>query len=154
MIVRPLMFIRSTLLAALSMLVGGCGAPLKPPTPELLKGATATGGWWNGGCPDRPVYARIRGGTPEAISPELTSRLIAQFPISSDAAKIWPALSKLGFQAEQTCENDRNVYGATFRQSGGDVITYSFPMWASVAWRVDALGRVEWIKGSVAYTGL
>lgn len=151
---RLSIFMRSFLLATFSLLVGGCGQPLKPLTPQLLKGATAAGGWWSGGCPDRPEDAHTRGNTPEALSPELTSRLTAQFPKGSDAAKVWTALSQIGFLEEPPCENDHNIKRATFRQSGGNVLTGPIPMFASVAWRVNALDKIEWTKGSVAYMGL
>ena len=146
--------IRSVLLVVAALVTRGCSEPLNPPTPELLKGVRGKGGWWNGGCPDRPEDARIRGNTPEARSSELEARLGERFPLGSDAANIGPALVQLGFKPEPPCGNDQSIQRATFRQSGGSGLTGPYPMFATIAWRADAAGKVEWFKANVAYTGL
>lgn len=124
--------------------VAGCSLPMPP----LLRGATAAGGGWYGGCPPANEVERQSMAGPEAISPELNQRLNAQFPDGTPATKLVSALVSQGFAQTAPCANDKTIRHAVFR--GGRSI---FETWAEVAWKEDSDGRIVWVKGSVAYTG-
>lgn len=137
--------------ALASVLLTGCVEDVSPPTPPLLSGVTAGGGWWEGGCPARNAdEARLRDPAQEALSPELTARLQSQFPVGSDARQLERALRNQGFGPVEACANEPAVRSTQFRQSRD-----GFPsgVFAHVAWE-ERNGRVMWTKGHVSFTGL
>jgi hypothetical protein len=119
-----------------------------PPTPPLLKDATASGGWWSEGC------SRYGAEHPsdEARSPEVETRLKRQFPPGTAAALLEQSLISQGFVHSENCANDASIRRATFRQEGSGLIVYT--AFAVVAWKVDNQGKIVWTKAMVAYTGL
>lgn len=141
-------------LAGAAALLGmqGCDSSLEPPTPPLLRDVTAAGGWWDGGCPPRDATDEILHTGREALSPELDSRLRQQFPAGSEARRLVQELRAQGFRATAPCENDASIHHAEFRQSGGG-FAGPYPIFASVAWKEDARGRIAWTKASVSFTG-
>ncbi len=133
-------------------LLGMRTPPLKPATPPLLQGVTAAGGWFSEGCRD-PAAAKLFAGQPEAVSPNLTSRLATTFPTGSDADALQAALLAQGFRMKEPCGDDPAVHRAAFVQTGGG-LSGGFPGRAVVAWRRTTTGQVAWVKGFVAYQGL
>lgn len=127
------------------------GLPKWPPTPALLKGASAGNGSWNSmGCPPKPGdehwVAR------ESHAPLVEERLARQFPPGTSAARLSAALAKMGFRPLGACDEDLSIDRAVFQQTGGGILRPT--IWALVAWKVDANGRVVWTKADVSYTGL
>ena len=103
----------------------------------------------DGGCPPANEAERQLMAGPEAISPELNERLIAQFPQGTPATKLVSALLSQGFAQTAPCASDATIHHAVFRGGGHFLIE----TWAEVAWKQDAYGRIVWTKGFVAYTG-
>jgi hypothetical protein len=138
---------------ALAAFLAGCEARLIPPTPPILSGASAGGGWSLAGCPPANNTERslMRGG-PEALSPQLDERLNARFPAGASGAGLESFLRSQGFVTLGFCANDSSIERMQFRQTGGGFYG-PYPAFALVAWKVDDRGRVTWIKGYVAYTG-
>jgi hypothetical protein len=139
----------------MASLVSSCGEPLTPPTPPLLEHvSTGRGAWWDGGCPPATEeQARINARTPEALSPELTDRLSRAFPAGSNAELLEHALVDQGFTIVRTpCRNAPTIHSAQFRQSGGGFYG-PYPIFASVAWEVNAAGQLMWTKGNVSFSG-
>lgn len=127
-------------------LLGLAGCAL--PTPPLLRGPIPASSGWDNGCPradgvDRPSRSGSEG------SPELNRRLNAQFPAGSSASALASTLAAQGFTRIEPCANDATIHSATFVGGRSWVET-----WSQVAWQQDAEGRIVWVKGSVAYTGL
>lgn len=140
--------------AVAGLLLAACGELLNPPTPPLLRNVTAQGGWWNGGCPPRDaVEARLNAASPEALSPELTERLVRQFPVGGDAGRLERTLRDQGFQQVRApCATAPAIRLAEFRQRGGGFYG-PYPIFAQVAWEQNGAGRLVWVKGTVAFTG-
>jgi hypothetical protein len=128
------------------------GDALTPPTPPLLKDAQAGSGWNSGGCPAHPYDAAFIKG-PEARSPNVEGRLAQQFPPGTPEQKLVLALQRQGFELAQPCDNDDQIHRAVFRQNGGG-LWWPYPMFATIAWKVDERGRIVWTKAFVAYAGL
>lgn len=144
----PLAFIFAGLLA-----VSGCREPLTPSTPPLLEKVTAAGGWWNGGCPPKDKLEADRWKpSEEALSPELMARLSGQFPVGSPASRLEQNLKQQGFIVRRPCNEIPTIRVGEFRQSGGG-LDGPYPIWAQVAWKQDATGKIMWTKGTVAFTG-
>ncbi len=137
-------------IAAAGAVVTAC-TPLSPPTPPLLRDATAGGGWSSGGCPPHLGDEAMAAG-PEARSPEVEDRLSHQFPPGTPATALVASLVDQGFRPEAPCDNDPSIRRALFDQRGGTFLGPA-PAWARVAWKVDDQGRVVWTKADVAYTG-
>jgi hypothetical protein len=122
-------------------------AACAPPTPPLLRGPIpANSGWDDGGCPrvgdvDHPSGSEG--------SPELNRRLNAQFPAGSSASALASTLAAQGFVQVKPCATDGSIHRAKFVGGWSMVET-----WSLVAWKQDTEGRIVWVKGSVAYTGL
>jgi hypothetical protein len=124
----------------------------KPPLPPLLKHVSAGGGWW-GACPaETPDEARLREGTPLALSPELNQRLSQAFPPGSSAKRLADSLQQQGFKLLPPCVGDNSIRAASFSQQDGGVLT--FPLTANVFWKVDQADNVIWTKGFVRYLAL
>lgn len=121
---------------------------LEPATPPLLREVTAVGGWMSEGCLKSPNGTLFR---PEALSPELMSRLQADFPPGSDAEQLRSAVLAQGFHMGKPCADDPSIVHATFRQTGGDLSR--LPIVATIAWKA-AHGRIVWTKGFVDFRGL
>ena len=123
-------------------------AACAPPTPPLLRGPIAADGGWDDGCPRAAgVDPPSRSGS--AGTPELNRRLNAQFLAGSSASALASTLAAQGFARIQACATDATIHSATFVGGRSWVET-----WSQVAWKQDAEGRIVWVKGSVAYTGL
>ena len=135
--------------------LAGCAESdsLTPPTPPLLRNVSATGGWWNAGCPPTDATeARLYEPSEEALSPELTQRLTRQFPEGSDANRLVQTLKEQGFDFHSPCKGLPAIHLSEFRQSGGQLFG-PYPIWAQVVWEQDDAGRIMWTKGTVAFTG-
>lgn len=130
------------------------GLGLFPPTPPLLEGASGRGGWWSGGCTvtdERTGYPGSGYNVPEALSPELTSRLQQLAPPGSSSVALEEFLRSQGFSKGQPCANDPTKYTAAFHQQGGGLLR--FPILAVVVWKADD-GKVVWVKGHISADGL
>lgn len=118
--------------------------------PELLRGASAGGGYW-GACPP-PKEIGARTSLSLALSPEFNSRLAAEFPPGSAEKDLIATLRHQGFQPAGTCPTDARIKIWGFHAEGsgfsGPAIT------AQAYWQADSQDRVVWTKGFVAYTGL
>lgn len=148
---QALAFLLISVVAVLVALSLGSRQP-KPPLPPLLKNASAKGGLW-GACPsDAKGDAGVPEARPLALSPELNQRLAQTFPVGSSEARLVEALRQQGFEMLPPCHSDPSVRAAAFTQHGGGVLSY--PLTASVFWKVDNSGNVVWTKGFVRYTGL
>ena len=126
-------------------------AAVRPPTPAILRGAEAAGGWDSGGCPPRPEEMAFAKG-PEARSVGVEQRLIAAFPAGTPEPILINRLSQQGFSMGSACENAPSIHRAYFRQTGGGFYG-PFPISAALAWKVDGNDRIVWFKAFVAYTG-
>ncbi len=88
-----------------------------------------------------------------AISPDLQQRLEQQFPPGTSEDALAHALHEQGFSAVGApCKNEPSIHASGFQQYAEGVLSH--PMTASVFWKVDEAGKIQWIKGSVAFTGL
>jgi len=146
---------RRSLIVLGALAVAAC-VPLRPATPALLRNATAKGGSWLGGCPpandsERVLAEGIARGQ-EALSPEVSQRLDAQFPPGSSSAKLWAFLKAQGFKETPPCANEKSIRHAVFTQEGGSFFG-PYPAWSQIAWKEDENGRVVWTKATLAYTG-
>lgn len=129
------------------------GSPLSPPTPPLLEGAEARGGWWNGGCADDPELAKFDRTSTEALSPTIQWRLSHEFPPGTPEALLRRSIQNQGFTMDAApCRDDRSIRLAVFVQSGGGFFG-PYPAVAQIAWKVDAQGKIVWAKGNIGYTG-
>ena len=116
--------------------------------PELLRNATAKGGWY-GACPPETEADRIsREKMGLALSPELNDRLAQRFSSGSSEADLISELMKEGFSAPIPCKNHASVKQAGFHRSGFFVETN-----ASIFWKVEGQA-VVWTKGFISYIGL
>jgi hypothetical protein len=129
--------------------VFGPATRVDPPTPPLLQDATATGGWSSGGCP--PTY-EFEKTADESKSPEIVSRLKAQYPPGTPSKVLVDALLAQHFTVIARCSNDASIKRAIFRQTGGGFFG-PYPAFANVAWKVDANDRIVWTKAAISYTG-
>lgn len=128
------------------------GEVLTPPTPPLLKDASAEGGWWSGGCPAHPAEAFTKDWH-EARSSDVETRLARQFPPGTPEQVLIVALRRQGFELTAPCDNDPQIHHADFRQRGGSILG-PFPVYANIAWKTDDLGHIVWTKAFISYTGL
>jgi hypothetical protein len=142
---------RGFIAAAVGTLLMAC-SDLSPPTPPLLKGVTAKGGWWLGGCPPSTEAEAVGSKDSESLSPELNDRLNHQFPAASDARQLGRALRDQGFEMISPCRNDASISRAEFRQGGGGFYG-PYPIFAQIAWKQDQAHRLIWVKGTVSFTG-
>ncbi|UVO53330.1 hypothetical protein [Sphingomonas sp. SUN039] len=96
----------------------------------------------------------LGGNTPEtaAHSPEIVSRLNAQFPPGSPAFALERALLQQGFKFE-ACESP-NVKLAIFRQVRHNGLNAYQDAFGTVTWKTDASGSIVWATGNIAFTGL
>ena len=128
--------------------LGGCDAPLRPPTPEILQGIPI----------GREQFEMCPGASPNlhwqiALSPEFESRLDRLAPHGASEQALIHALAAQGFHSDRApCSNDPSVRAAKFfqRERGG---LSSYPVMADVYWRVDANNNIEWVHGTVSYLG-
>jgi hypothetical protein len=127
----------------------GFAAELSPPTPPLLEHARAGGGWWSGGCPPHADETIAR---PEARSADVEERLATQFPPGTAEPRLVLVLKEQGFERIAPCDNDPQIHRATFTQQGGGFLG-PYPVLAIVAWKIDDLGDIIWIKALIAYRG-
>src|SRR5438093_13756677 len=98
------------MLLTLPLFASSCDLALPP----LLRGATASGGWY-GACPpanESQAAAQAHG---EAISPELDARLKEQFPPGTEESKIVRVLGEQGFAPSKECEGDHSIRYSQFR---------------------------------------
>lgn len=139
---------------ALAVLPLAACEDFSPPTPPLLIGVSARGGWWEGGCPALSGdEVGLRDPALEALSPELTERLRSQFPVGSDARRLERSLRDQGFGAVVPCANAPAVRKMEFRQSVDGFFGPRPGIYASVAWE-ERRGRIMWTKGHVAFSDL
>lgn len=143
---------RSKLLLTYMMCFGAaaCGAPLSPPTPPLLNDATSTGGT-SFSC--EPGHGA--GSTPETAShsPEINERLKQSFPSGTPALDLRRSLVLQGFELQGSCSPDRSIQWAIFKQRGGNGIT-AFPAFATIYWKENRAGKIDWAMGDIQFTGL
>jgi len=87
-----------------------------------------------------------------ATSPEFEAQLRQIAPAGTSEGSLILALVAQGFDRDQgPCSNDPAVNSATFTQRGGGLSSY--PVMATAYWRVDVNQNIEWVHGTVAYTG-
>lgn len=130
-----------------SFVLVGCGAPLQPPTPQILQGAT-TGPEVFEMCPGAIHNHHWQ----VAASPEFEAELKRQIPEGQSEQGLLDLLTAQGFQQDEApCKNDPAVRSATFMQRGGGSLNY--PVLATAYWRVDVNNKIEWIRGNISYTG-
>jgi hypothetical protein len=145
---RPMKRVDVSVVVALLLCLGGCDAPPRPPTPDILQGLTI----------GREQFEMCPGADPNisweiALSPELEGRLSRLAPPGASEQSVVRALAAQGFHpAEAPCSNDPSVHSATFFQQGGGGLS-TYPVMADVYWRVDANSNIEWIHGTVSYLG-
>jgi hypothetical protein len=108
--------------------------------PEILRGATAGGGYF-GACPPKDHAVTI----PLAISPEFNQRLEERFPPGSPQIALSNSLNSVGFLTGPACDTVPEIRSLIFRSNG---------TMALVEWESDGQGRILWTKGFVAYTSL
>ena len=124
---------------------------IKPPTPPLLSGATASGGsWGSDDCPNEAAAMRQK--SLETGSPTIGERLRADFPPGTDARRLAHSLVSQGFTLMGACALDRSIERAQFRQTGGGFLG-PYPGYALIHWKVDSNGKIIWAKGWIAFTG-
>jgi hypothetical protein len=128
------------------------GQSLTPPTPSLLKGAKASGGWWSGGCPPGTNEVAFIQGRHEARSPDVENQLARLFPVGTPEVALKLSLQRQGFKLSEACSNDSKIHRAVFTQKGGG-LAGPYPIFASLAWKVDEFARIVWIKASIVYDG-
>ncbi len=116
----------------------------EPPTPVLLRGVGAGGGYASA-CPPLRPDAKL------ALSPELNVRLLREFPPGTAEAHLLEELVKMGFSRPRACEGDSTTRSAFFQQHGGSL--RHFAMAANVFWKVDDSGVLVWTKGFVSFDG-
>ena len=117
----------------------------EPPTPALLRGVGAGGGYVSA-CPPLRPDAKL------ALSPELNIRLLREFPPGTAEAHLLGELVKMGFSQPRACEGDPTTRSAFFKQHGGSL---NHPaMAARVFWKVDDSGALVWTKGFAAFEGV
>lgn len=121
---------------------------LQPPTPTLLRGGIASGGWWSGRCPPEIAQRNDRG--IEARSPEIEQRLSQDLPPGTKAEALVRLLRIQGFTAVKPCESDPTIWSADFQQKGGGVFG-PFPHDAIVVWKVDGKGNLVWTESFLIY---
>ena len=138
------------LIVAGCLFLSGCGSP-SPKLPPLLLGATTTGGS-NFLCEG----GNEQGSVPETASrsPEIVARLRAGYPPGSPASKLRTSLSKQGFAIHDGCSADKSVSWAEFRQHRSNGVGTYTAAFGTVYWKQDAVGRLVWTTGDIAYTGL
>lgn len=117
----------------------------EPPTPALLRGIGAGGGW-SSACPP------LRPDTKLALSPELNVRLAREFPPGTTELRLIEELAKMGFSQPLACEGDPTTRSAFFKQHGGSL--YHLAMAARVFWKVDDSGILIWTKGFAEFDGI
>jgi len=127
-------------------------SPLDPPTPPLLEGAEAAGGWWNGGCAPDPELQKFQRNSPEALSPTIERNLLREFPPGTPEANLRRSLITQGFEFDAPCREDQSIHRARFVQRGGGFFG-PYPAAAEIAWKVDARDKIVWTKGNVGYLG-
>ena len=124
---------------------------LTPPTPPLLENASTTAGKWQGmGCPRRRGDPSPEA-MPDSRSPEVENRLARQFPPGTSEARLKAALVSQHFDLIDACEADASIRRATFSQTGGRYYGQS-AIWAFVAWKTNADGKILWTKADVDHT--
>jgi len=112
--------------------------------PEIVRGATARGGWV-GICPDPRYWHPPE--TEEAISPEFNARLAKRFPPGSSEQVLIDTLKAEGFGAPQECDFDRTIKFIEFRLNGNEVVALAY-------WKAESTKKIVWTKGLVEYTFL
>jgi hypothetical protein len=118
--------------------------------PPLLRRVTAAGGWVGACPPQNDIEARGQAQLGLALSPELNSRLVQQFPPGSAEDGIVKTLTAQGFKLSASCANDPSIRIATFKGYAGGI----FDIWAAIYWKVDNADAIVWTKGFVAFDGL
>jgi hypothetical protein len=95
------------------------------------------------------------GSTPETAShsPEMVLRLKRSFPVGTAVSRLREGLVQQGFQLSKPCSPDGSIGWAWFQQSGGNGVT-AMPAYGSVYWKEDASGKILWVTGDIAFTGL
>jgi len=138
------------IVASIAALVIGLLAvwPGDPPTPPLLRGVTAAGGWL-GGCPAESEWGA---NGPLALSPELNKRLADEFPAGQSEELLTQALMSQRFELQPDCVKDRSIRSAEFIQRSGSL--FHWPVHAWVFWRIDEARKLVWTKGFVTFDAL
>jgi hypothetical protein len=118
--------------------LSGCGSNS---IPEILRGASAGGGYW-GACP----RGRDSESSPLALSPEFNSRLESRYPPGSADIVLLNQLTAAGFTSAGNCSSDPNIRILAFhdKEPNPGVI-------AEVYWQTDSKGQIDWTKGFVRY---
>jgi hypothetical protein len=79
-------------------------------------------------------------------------RLAREYPVGSDASRLERNLKEQGFSLSHPCDGLSTIHRGEFRQRGGGFYG-PYPIFAQIAWEQDAAGRIQWAKGTVAFTG-
>ena len=83
----------------------------------------------------------------------MEQRLDREFPPGTAEEKLLTSLREQGFQVMAPCDGDTTIYCAVFAQKGGGGLWGPYPIFATIAWKIDSLGRIVWSKANVSYTG-
>ncbi len=119
-----------------------------PPTPPLLRGASAAGGSI-GAC---SAESEWEANEPLALSPELNKRLADEFPAGQSEELLTQTLIKQRFELRPACLKDRSIRSAEFIQRSGSL--FHWPIHAWVYWKIDEAWKLVWTKGFVMYYSL
>jgi hypothetical protein len=140
-------------LVVASTCVAACSSTKPRPVPPILRGATAHGGWWGACPPSSETEVETRRIMRElALSPELNSRLEAQFPPGSPEQALIDSLTEQGFVLSGQCKTDSTIRIASFDAPGHGFLPYATS--AQVYWQADADRRIVWTKGFLMFIGL
>ena len=139
-------FAKFCLAIFLAVGIAGCDARPHPGAPPILRGVSVGQEEFLPCPPDASFDWKV------SASPEFEARLKALVPTGSSELMLMNALAAQGFHADSSpCKNDPAVRSASFTQSGGGLS--SFPVAATALWRVGGDEKIEWIRGTVAFTG-
>lgn len=161
-----MVYIQSSLRACVAFVVvlvclaGGCSGSAHKELPRLLRNVAAAGGKWpscppEGSTPEKS-YAVIGAFDVQkadglAVSPQLTKRLLLEFPPGSSEEHLITVLTEQGFELAGPCQSDSSLRLATFFQEGEGFLPYATR--AEVWWKVED-ARIVWLKGFISYSGL
>jgi hypothetical protein len=134
---------------ALVLAVGvtACDASRHPETQSLLQGASVGREHFSPCPPDNSFDWKV------SSSPEFEARLKELVSRSSSEQALIKALSGQGFHmADPPCANDAAVRSAMVIRDDKGLIPYAAS--ATAYWRVNDEARIEWVHGTIAFSGL
>ena len=135
---------------AILMLLAGCVSGCALELPPLLQDATAAGG--NGDFCDLADAPNSQG---YSVSPELSQRLSAQFPVGTPELRLTQEIERQGFTvAPAPCPNNHAVRRAVIHvEDDRRYVEFNYDVDAEVYWTVDGERKITWVVGGVQFTG-